>query len=202
MHLASGLHKVEERLSQMKEIYEKGFLCNPETKLKECIIENHNIVFLVGDLNFRIPIENANCRNLIEQNFLSEIICEDQLIKLLKTHPLVSKFREAAITFAPTYKYNKKSNDYDTSKKKRIPAYCDRIIYSDSRNNLKENFINCRCYNRAEITNSDHKPVYAIYEIIIETIEEDKKFDLEEEIYSTYLKKSTSIILKFFIFPS
>ena len=33
-------------------------------------------------------------------------------------------FEEAPITFAPTYKYNPGSDEYDSSEKRRIPAWC------------------------------------------------------------------------------
>lgn len=33
-------------------------------------------------------------------------------------------------SFPPTYKYDVDSDEYDTSEKRRIPSYCDRILYA------------------------------------------------------------------------
>lgn len=38
-------------------------------------------------------------------------------------------FIEAPINFAPTYKYDIFSDDYDTSEKNRIPSWTDRVLY-------------------------------------------------------------------------
>ncbi len=63
-------------------------------------------------------------------------------------------FQEQELQFAPTFKYNRESDQYDTSEKMRIPAYCDRILYRGDR-------IQQHLYDRLEIKMSDHRPVIA-----------------------------------------
>ena len=40
-----------------------------------------------------------------------------------------SGFQEGPVNFAPTYKYDLFSDDYDTSEKQRIPAWTDRVLW-------------------------------------------------------------------------
>nr|XP_021518252.1 inositol polyphosphate 5-phosphatase K [Meriones unguiculatus] len=49
---------------------------------------------------------------------------------IAKSHdPLLREFQEGALLFPPTYKFDRHSNNYDTSEKKRKPAWTDRILW-------------------------------------------------------------------------
>ena len=93
-------------------------------------------------------------------------------------------FKEASISFFPTYKFDLYSNIYDTSKKQRIPAYTDRILYSTralmqsfsahrlfgfgvkKRGYRDECTVKCIAYSdKSTILCSDHKPVYGLFEV-------------------------------------
>jgi hypothetical protein len=43
----------------------------------------------------------------------------------------MGEFSEGKINFPPTYKFDKGTLIYDTSKKKRTPSWTDRIIWRD-----------------------------------------------------------------------
>jgi len=93
--------------------------------------------FFFGDLNFRLICENEDVRGIIEryQGFLAEgnqkeadhmfgwLLGEDQLIQARDSHEFIGSYKEGAITFLPTYKYDLNSEVYDTSKKQRPPAW-------------------------------------------------------------------------------
>lgn len=73
---------------------------------------------------------------------------------------------EKTITFPPTYKFDPNTNTYDTSTKKRVPSWCDRILYKTEDKESK--FIHCEqlSYNHIpEFDQSDHKPVYSLFQV-------------------------------------
>jgi hypothetical protein len=77
-------------------------------------------------------------------------------------------YREGEIRFRPTYKYDRGTNDYDTSEKMRIPAWtgvfaCEienRALISriSDRILFKGADLHQMSYNRAELRSSDHRP--------------------------------------------
>jgi hypothetical protein len=46
-----------------------------------------------------------------------------------KDNEIMRDFKEGPLYFDPTYKYNFNSNEYYTSSKARIPAWCDRRFF-------------------------------------------------------------------------
>ena len=68
-------------------------------------------------------------------------------------------FNEYPISFPPTFKFDLGTDIYDTSEKKRNPAWCDRILWvGDSihpleYSSIENNFL------------SDHRPVTALFQL-------------------------------------
>ena len=58
---------------------------------------------------------------------LAPLLEADQLRAAQRCGAAFSEYREGAIDFLPTYKYDVGSAEYDTSEKRRIPAWCDRL---------------------------------------------------------------------------
>ena len=71
-------------------------------------------------------------------------------------------FQEADIKFDPTYKFDLGTNSYDSSKKQRVPSWCDRVLYMGNVQNLTYG-------SETSFVNSDHKPVYADFRIMVES---------------------------------
>src|SRR5690606_30867106 len=86
------------------------------------MILDHEICILNGDLNYRIDSIPRNVViEAVRQNNLQKLLERDQLLASKRKNPSfrLRSFNEAPITFAPTYKYDVGSDEYDSSEKKR-----------------------------------------------------------------------------------
>lgn len=111
-------------------------------------------------------------------------------------YPWLYNFKEMPIKFLPTYKYDKKSIVYDTSKKQRIPSWTDRILwYHDDEKSKGETsqYLTPILYERRESLFSDHRPVSAYFEINAHRHNEEKKFSFKQKIVD---RSATSFIDK------
>uniref|UniRef100_A0A6B2KXC7 phosphoinositide 5-phosphatase n=1 Tax=Arcella intermedia TaxID=1963864 RepID=A0A6B2KXC7_9EUKA len=171
-HLTAGQKQNEDRIQDVKEISALRFQNIPRTPH----IYSHDYIFWFGDLNFRIDLPYQDVIGRISREDFEFLYRHDQLNKAMKTDQIFKGFKEGAINFAPTYKYEIDSDVYDT---KRVPAWCDRILFKSTGNQ----YINQLVYSRGEIYISDHRPIKALFEIDIKTIDKEKKEKLEMELY-------------------
>lgn len=141
---------------------------------------NHEVRLVFGDLNFRI---NASYTDGIlksedfeheDQLFLKE---RDQLLPILKEGKEFPGLIEGFIDFWPTYKYDPGTDNYDTSKKQRVPAWCDWVLWWEN-----EQHINLISYERRESMFSDHKPVIAYFTLHTFETDHEMKETLKQKL--------------------
>ena len=100
-----------------------------------------------------------------------DLLACDQLIQEQSSGNVFQGFREGKIQFGPTYKYDLFSDDYDTSEKCRAPAYTDRVLFTRRRpgGELPADWSQGEIvwYNRAELRQSDHRPVLAVFDVAV-----------------------------------
>ncbi|XP_042469813.1 type II inositol polyphosphate 5-phosphatase 15-like [Zingiber officinale] len=137
---------------------------------KPDLSEADMVVFL-GDFNYRLhSITYDEARDMVSQRCFDWLRDKDQLRAEMKAGKVFQGMREGQIKFPPTYKFEKHLPGlagYDSSEKKRIPAWCDRILYRDSRSiSVAECSSECpvvasiSLYEACmDVTDSDHKPV-------------------------------------------
>ena len=170
-HLAAGFANDEERDRNYRTInHGLRFQRNRS-------IEDHDSVIWLGDFNYRIGLSDEKVRRLIRAGDLETLYANDQLNLHMVAGRTFPHYSEARITFMPTYKYNNGTDEYDTSEKARIPAWCDRVLRKGS--NLRQ--IN---YTTAPLRFSDHRPVYATFSCTVTKIDEPMKKSLSQEIYA------------------
>ncbi len=136
------------------------------------MILDNEICVINGDLNYRIDTMGRDTVvKAVNANNLAKLLERDQLLVSRRRSPVfrVRAFKESPITFAPTYKYDVSSDRYDTSEKRRAPAWCDRILY---RGPGKIRQVD---YRRHELRVSDHRPVTGLFKMRIKTVLVDKR---------------------------
>ncbi|KAE9968681.1 hypothetical protein BLS_000560 [Venturia inaequalis] len=181
-HLAAGQRQTIHRNNDIAGIMESCVLkANQDTAARSeyfvsggdgSMVLDHEICILNGDLNYRIDmlsrdivIREVNAGNL------AKLLERDQLLLSRKKNPgfRLRAFQEKEITFPPTYKYDVGSDRYDSSEKKRSPAWCDRILYRGI-GRIKQTE-----YRRHEVRVSDHRPVSGQFKLRVKTINKRRR---------------------------
>jgi synaptojanin len=171
-HLASGTSQSELRKSQIRDIQADIFV-KEKTDRRQMQIFEHDYKFVCGDLNFRIDLPGALVRQMVSENKISELLEHDQLTQTLSQGTMPG-YKEPGITFKPTYKFDKKTDVYDTSKKLRPPAWCDRVLYNGD--------LEIVSYSSVDLRISDHRPVFGEFLIKCKRIDIDKKLEITEKL--------------------
>ncbi|OCF37836.1 type I inositol-1,4,5-trisphosphate 5-phosphatase 1 [Kwoniella heveanensis BCC8398] len=155
-------------------------------------ILDHEMVFLHGDMNYRIDQRRENVISSIAAGELAYLLEHDQLRKEMRSNHAfrLRSFEEAPINFAPTYKYNPGTQDYDSSEKRRIPAWCDRILYRKSPRIRPIN------YKRYEPTVSDHRPISGGYTITLKAVNNLRMMDVRREVAGEWAEKERGMLMK------
>jgi hypothetical protein len=133
-------------------------------------------IFFCGDLNYRIDLPREEVEYAVWQiNALKKLhnpdasskadeirrglLQYDQLYTSMALKRSFPGFAEGRISFNPTFKYDKGTDDYDTSHKQRIPAWTDRVLFKPLGTRVLE-------YDSVpSAQHSDHRPVFATFRV-------------------------------------
>lgn len=177
-HLAAHTEEYERRNQDFRDISSKLNLGNMSPPLT---ISSHDIVFWIGDLNYRLSdIEGDTAKRLIQKGQIDKLVEHDQLHRQKAANKVFLDYNEGKITFIPTYKYNTGTDIWDTSEKCRAPAWCDRILWRGPH-------VSQVVYrSHPSLKLSDHKPVSSIFDTGVMIV----KPDLQKKVYEDVMKQA------------
>ncbi|XP_016383928.1 inositol polyphosphate 5-phosphatase K-like isoform X2 [Sinocyclocheilus rhinocerous] len=125
-HLAAHMNYVLQRMDEFEYILDRQDFDMYNTPQ----VLDHKVVFCFGDLNFRIADHGMHfLRSSINNGRFNLLWNRDQLTMMKKKEPILQEFEEGPLCFKPTYKFDRFSETYDISGKKRKPAWTDRILW-------------------------------------------------------------------------
>uniref|UniRef100_A0A1A8P4M1 Phosphatidylinositol 4,5-bisphosphate 5-phosphatase A n=1 Tax=Nothobranchius rachovii TaxID=451742 RepID=A0A1A8P4M1_9TELE len=125
-HLPAHMENSDQRMEDFESILQQQQF---EGQAAVGVLD-HDLVFWFGDLNFRIEdLDMQVVKSAIDNNKLSILWEKDQLNLAKDSETVLEGFQEGPLKFPPTYKFDVGTDTYDTSGKKRKPAWTDRILW-------------------------------------------------------------------------
>ncbi|KAB5595370.1 hypothetical protein CTheo_1242 [Ceratobasidium theobromae] len=200
-HYAAGQKHIRERNQDLAAIFDEKSVFPPVSHDASAtayvgggdgsMILDHEVVFLNGDLNYRIDQRRELVVQSIQLGDLNTLLLHDQLIKEMQNNPgfRLRSFTEAAITFYPTYKYDRGSNEFDSSEKHRIPAWCDRILFRS-----RGDRVHCDHYRRYEPNVSDHRPVSGGFRVEVKSVDRDAWISVRTQVQEEWQERQCQLL--------
>ena len=133
-----------------------------ELQRKACI-EQADYLFVAGDLNYRLDLDHSQVMAAIGRRDWPYLLDHDQLKIEQAAERIFTGYSEADICFRPTYKFDdceRRDRHYDTSPKKRTPAYTDRVLWRSDRPVRVVSYT-----SHEDVIVSDHLPVSLTCEV-------------------------------------
>ncbi|KAG0597124.1 hypothetical protein M758_UG313100 [Ceratodon purpureus] len=145
-------------------------------------LSDTDVLIWFGDFNYRIDTTYDQAVKWINEKRYDMLLIRDQLRVEMTSGRTFPGMREAGISFPPTYKFDRGTQVYDSSEKKRVPAYCDRVVFRDSFDgNGSDTSTSLTHPSQAtvvrydacmEALDSDHKPVQCLLGVDLAVLDE------------------------------
>ncbi|CCJ29272.1 unnamed protein product [Pneumocystis jirovecii] len=181
-HLAAMISQVGRRNQNFHEICRRLYFYEDQSlknKTSKSLFDCDHLIWC-GDLNYRIEMSIFDVKELSKKKEFDLLLEFDQLNVQKRLNRCFENFIEAEINFPPTFKYKAGTSEFDSSEKKRVPSWTDRILWKSKGIAVK----NYRSYMNNVM--SDHKPI---------SLELDAKIEIL--LVNDYLKLRDSLIKEY-----
>lgn len=195
-HLAAGHSQMAARNADLNSIFRAAAFKHVTAPLGTFgvagsvgdAILDHEHCILFGDLNYRLNLTRDVAEDACREGAFKALVeSHDQLRHQLSQnlfHPLAT-FVEADVSFAPTYKYDRGVDRFDSSEKQRVPAYCDRILLRSL-----DPLARIGDYGaHGEMRISDHRPISATISLRVKQVDVIRQALLEGELRREFILK-------------
>jgi hypothetical protein len=147
---------------------------------------------LNGDMNYRIALRRDAVISAVNAGDFEYLRAHDQLGREIRFNRgfRLRTFKEQALSFAPTYKYDRRTDEYDSSEKRRVPAWCDRVLW---RARVPDR-VKPLGYERHEIRASDHRPVSATFDATVKNVDGERRAGVKREVEALWREKERKLL--------
>ncbi|KAI6202971.1 IPPc domain-containing protein [Aphelenchoides besseyi] len=185
-HLAAGNGELARRNQDFRDISQMQFQGKG--------IYDHDVVIWLGDLNYRLnaPMMLHEIVAKCDRNEHRALFQMDQLREQQREKTAFNGFHELEPSFKPTYKYDCGTSNWDSSEKRRVPAWCDRILYWTRDKNVRVK--QCTYNSCPEVVFSDHKPVVSFFSLNVKKIDKQKRATVQDEILKETDKRANNLL--------
>lgn len=199
-HLAAGQNSIRARNADIASFLEEKTLF-PSTSFPLAYIGggdgttvlDHEIVLVNGDMNYRIDNRREAIIAAINAGDVESLHNHDQLLREMKFNRgfRFRGFSEGPLKFVPTYKYDRRSDEWDSSEKRRSPAWCDRVLW---RSRVPERVRQTQ-YTRYEANVSDHRPISAGFQVTVKRIEQEMRQRVRAEVLVLWADEQERLLM-------
>ena len=136
-----------------------------------------DLLLFFGDTNYRLDLTYDDATAAAARGDTAWLAKHDQCSKERSAGRLFQepRLQEGPLGFLPTYKFDKGTQVYDTSEKRRIPAWCDRVLWADSPGKGGVAAELLAYESIMDVCDSDHKPVRQLMKVTLHTCDEPRK---------------------------
>lgn len=156
-----------------------------ETSRRPVGLFESDVLFWMGDLNYRIDLADGDVRELLTSfpgpGNVPLLLKYDQLKMAIASGKAFAEFSEHAITHMPSYRYASNTSEdslgYD---RKRKPAWTDRILHMSAPSVPVTQRSYC---SHPQITLSDHRPVSADFDLNVSIVDKQRREIAASKLY-------------------